>query len=91
MKELPPPTHQTADGNEKKKSKLSLNLKVGTHHRCSRLHQCVSKGSESEPNWLVCETGEAGCVPAVSSRRLTSFSFIILVTTPPWPEREASS
>lgn len=74
-----------------KKSKLSLNLKARSHHRCSRLHQRPGEGDESEPNWLVCEAAEAGCVPAVSSRRLTSFSFIILVTAPPRPEHQASS
>lgn len=74
---------------EKKIAKLSLNFTVRSHHRCSRLRQ--RPGDESGPNWLVCEAAEAGCVPAVSSRRLTSFSFIILVTTPPRPEHRASS
>lgn len=60
-------------------------MKARAHHRCCRLHQRPGDGDESQPNWLVCEAGEAGCVPAVSSRRLTSFSFIILVTTPPRP------
>lgn len=81
----PPPIQQLMGKRKKKKSKLGLNLKARAHHRCCRLHQRPGDGDESQPNWLVCEAGEAGCVPAVSSRRLTSFSFIILVTTPPRP------
>lgn len=94
--ERSPPPIQQLMRKRKKKSKLCLNLKARAHHRCSRLHQRPGDADESQPNWLVCEAGEAGCVPAVSSRRLSSFSFIILVTSPPrpwtgpprvWPEK----